>query len=144
MESVINILKKKGNNVWTISPNKTVYQALEMLADKDIGALLVVSNGKVVGIFSERDYARKVILKGKSSINTTVGELMVKDVYYVSPSDSIDECMTIITEKRVRHLPVVENDELIGLISIGDIVNHVISLQKFKIEELKKYISGGY
>lgn len=144
MNHVRNILKNKGSNVWTISPRNTVYQALEMMADKDVGALLVMDNKKVVGVFSERDYARKVILKGKSSVNTTVGELMSKNVFYVTPDDTIDECMAIMSEKRIRHLPVIENEELLGLVSIGDVVNHVISHQEFKIQELKKYITGSY
>lgn len=144
MDSVRQLLRTKGGNVWTISPDATVYQALEFMAEKDIGALVVTQDGEVVGIFSERDYARKVILHGKSSMNTSVGELMVKQVYYVSPENTIEDCMSLMTEKRVRHLPVLKDKELVGLISIGDVVNQVIKHQKFKIRELEKYITGGY
>lgn len=144
MNSVRHVLKEKGTNVWTISPNQTVYQALELMAEKDVGALIVSEGNKVLGIFSERDYARKVILKGISSVNTNVSKLMVKEVIYVTQDQSIDECMALMTENRIRHLPVIENDELIGLISIGDVVSHIISLQEFKINELKKYITGSY
>lgn len=144
MDNVRQLLRTKGSNVFTISPDATVYEALELMAEKDIGALVVTNNGEVVGIFSERDYARKVILKGKSSMNTSVGELMVDQVYYVSPDNTIEDCMSIMTEKHVRHLPVLKDSELIGLVSIGDVVNQVIKHQKFKIRELEKYITGGY
>lgn len=144
MDNVRQLLRTKGSNVFTISPDATVYEALELMAEKDIGALVVTNNGEVVGIFSERDYARKVILKGKSSMNTSVGELMVDQVYYVSPDNTIEDCMSIMTEKHVRHLPVLKDNELIGLVSIGDVVNQVIKHQKFKIRELEKYITGGY
>lgn len=144
MDSVRQLLRTKGGNVWTISPDATVYQALEFMAEKDIGALVVTQDEEVVGIFSERDYARKVILQGKSSMNTSVGELMVKQVYYVSPENTIEDCMSLMTEKRIRHLPVLKDKELVGLISIGDVVNQVIKHQKFKIRELEKYITGGY
>ena len=144
MNSVGQLLKQKGNNVWTISPNKTVYQALEFMAEKDVGALLVTEGDKVMGIFSERDYARKIILKGKSSVNTTISQLMVKEVIYVTPNQSIDDCMALMTENRIRHLPVIEDGKLIGLVSIGDVVSHIISIQEFKINELKKYITGSY
>lgn len=144
MDSVRQLLRTKGSSVWTISPDATVYEALEFMADKDIGALVVTKDGEVVGMFSERDYARKVILKGKSSMNTSVGELMVKQVYYVSPENTIEDCMGLMTEKHIRHLPVLKDKELIGLVSIGDVVNQVIKHQKFKIRELEKYITGGY
>jgi len=144
MDSVRQLLRTKGNSVWTISPNSTVYQALELMAEKDIGAVVVTKDGEVLGMFSERDYARKVILQGKSSIHTTVGELMVTQVYYVSPENTIEDCMGLMTEKHVRHLPVIMDKELIGLVSIGDVVNQVIKHQKFKIRELEKYITGGY
>ena len=144
MNNVRHLLRDKGNSVWSISPNITVFHALERLAEKHIGALVVVENDKVVGMFSERDYARKVILKGKSSVNTTVAELMSTTVYTVSPADTIEECMEIMSERRIRHLPVVEDETLVGLISIGDVVNHIISHQQFKIRELEKYITGSY
>lgn len=144
MNSVRQLLKEKGNNVWTISPNQTVYQALELMAEKDVGGLLVTEGSRVVGIFTERDYARKVILKGISSVNTNVSKLMVKEVIYVTQNESIDDCMALMTENRIRHLPVIEDEKLVGIVSIGDVVNHIISLQKFKINELKKYITGSY
>jgi CBS domain-containing protein len=115
-----------------------------MLAEKEIGALLVLDGEKVVGIFSERDYARKVILQGKSSANTTVSELMIRDVIYASPDDSIQESMAILTENKIRHLPIIEDGKLCGMVTSGDIINHIISRQKFEIEALKKYITGGY
>lgn len=144
MNNVAEIIKLKGNEVFTISPNITVFDALKILAEKNIGALVVTKNEKVVGIFSERDYARKIILKGKSSIVTTVNELMTTDVLYVSQEASIDECMDLMSEKHIRHLPVSEDEKLIAVISIGDVVKHIIKHQKFQIRELEKYIKGGY
>ncbi len=144
MNNVAEIIKLKGNEVFTISPNITVFDALKILAEKNIGALVVTKNEKVVGIFSERDYARKIILKGKSSIVTTVNELMTKDVLYVSQTDSIDKCMNLMSENHIRHLPVIEEEKLVAVISIGDVVKHIIKHQKFQIRELEKYIKGGY
>jgi CBS domain-containing protein len=143
MYSVYQILRDKGNTVWTVHENDTVYKCLAVMAEKDVGALVVLaSNGKVVGIFSERDYARKVILKGKSSLNTLVNELMVTNVYKVETDDTIEYCMRLMTEKRTRHLPVMKDEKLIGLISLGDVVKHLLSDQKFQIKELTKYITG--
>jgi CBS domain-containing protein len=119
-----------------------VYDALKLFADKNIGAVLVIDDTKLSGIFTERDYARKVILKAKSSKDTTVGELMSREVFYVSPSDTVDDCMAIMTDKHVRHVPVLENGRVVGLISIGDVVKQTISAQEFTIQQLKKYISG--
>ena len=144
MNNVAGIIKLKGNEVFTISPNITVFDALIILAEKNIGALVVTKNEKVVGIFSERDYARKIILKGKSSIVTTVNELMTTDVLYVSQEASIDECMDLMSENHIRHLPVIEDEKLVAVISIGDVVKHIIKHQKFQIRELEKYIKGGY
>jgi len=144
MNNVAEIIKLKGNEVFTISPNITVFDALIILAEKNIGALVVTKNEKVVGIFSERDYARKIILKGKSSIVTTVNELMTTDVLYVSQEDTIDACMDLMSENHIRHLPVIENEKLVAIISIGDVVKHIIKHQKFQIRELEKYIKGGY
>ena len=144
MDNVGNILKQKGNQVWSIGPEDTVYRALEILAEKNIGVLLVMEGQRVVGIFSERDYARKVILKGKSSAAMKVGEIMSKDVLYASPGDSVEKCMAIITENKIRHLPIMQDGKLLGMITSGDIINHIISRQKFEIQELKKYITGGY
>ena len=142
MSTVSEILKIKGKEIWSISLHATVFEALQILADKDVGALLVVDEGKLVGIFSERDYARKVILKGKSSKETSVGELMTKEVLYVNPTDTIENCMALMTAKRVRHLPVLENDRLLGIVTIGDVVNQIISQQQFTIHELERYIYG--
>ncbi|MGH8550405.1 MAG: CBS domain-containing protein [Methylococcales bacterium] len=144
MNTVKQVLKVKGNSVFSVAPETPVYEAMTVMAEHEVGALLVLRNERPVGIFSERDYARKVILKGKSSKEITVGELMVKDVFYVSPEDSLEECMVIMTEKRIRHLPVLEENQLIGLISIGDVVKQIISDQEFKIRELEKYIQGSY
>ena len=144
MNNVTDILKIKGKEVLTITPEITVFNALKILAEKNIGALVVTEKEKVLGIFSERDYARKIILKGKSSIDTTVSELMTKDVLYVTPADSIDECMALMSENHIRHLPVIKDEELVGIISIGDVVKHIIKHQKFQIRELEKYIKGGY
>ena len=135
-----DILDAKGRNVWSVSPQSSAYEALEMLADKDIGALVVVDQDKVVGIFSERDYARKIVLKGKSSKETTVAELMAQPVTYVLPWTSISECMTLMTNKHVRHLPVMENDKLVGIVTIGDVVKAIISEQEAVIQELKGYV----
>ncbi|MGH8559998.1 MAG: CBS domain-containing protein [Methylococcales bacterium] len=144
MNTVKQVLKVKGDAVFSISPESPVYEALTVMAEYEIGALVVVKDERPVGIFSERDYARKVMLKGKSSKSITVGELMVRDIYYVSPEDSLDECMVIMTEKRIRHIPVLEDNRLVGLISIGDVVKQIISEQEFRIRELEKYIQGSY
>lgn len=146
MDNIKSILKQKGSHVWTISPEESVYRALQILAEKGIGALLVVEGEKIAGIFSERDYARKVILKGRSSANTKIKELMIKNVLYAHPDYSIEKCMAIMTENKIRHLPILEeeSEKLLGMITIGDIVNYIISRQKFEIQELKKYITGSY
>lgn len=142
MYSVKQILLSKGNQVWSIDPDSTVYEALQHMAEKDIGALLVLKSGKLVGIFSERDYARKVILRGRSSKDTRVGEIMTEKVIYVRPSQTTEECMALMTEKHIRHLPVMENNTLVGVISIGDVVKAIISKQEFVIEQLEHYITG--
>lgn len=145
MLKVMDVLKTKGSDVWSISSQETAFKALEIMADKNIGALLVIDEGQLVGVFSERDYARKVILKGKSSRETTVGELMNSPVFSVNPHMSIEECMALITASHHRHMPVIEDGKLIGIISIGDVVNAIITTQKIEIEDLKKYVTGsGY
>lgn len=144
MITVKQILDEKGHKVWTIGPEETVYKALMILADKDIGALVVVENDQVVGIISERDYARKVVLKGKTSLDTPVRDIMTAHVYFVSPDRTAEECMALMTEKRIRHLPVIENNKLVGVISIGDVVKSIISSQKITIEHLQNYIMGKY
>ncbi len=140
--TVSNILDTKGHNVWTIAPQSSAYEALELLEEKDIGALVVVDQGKIVGMFSERDYARKVILKGKSSKETAVADVMTQLVCYVLPWTSMNECMALMTNKRVRHLPVMDQDKLIGIISIGDVVKTIISEQESIIDELKSYVDS--
>ncbi len=145
MRTVRYVLENKGYNVWSIGPDRTVFEALEELADKDIGALVVVEAGKLRGIFSERDYAREVVLKGRSSRETAVKEVMTSEVVCVKPSQSIDDCMALMTNRRIRHLPVLDEDDeekVIGLISIGDVVKEVIAEQEFRIEQLQNYISG--
>jgi CBS domain-containing protein len=135
-----DILDAKGRNVWTVSPQSSAYEALEMLADKDVGALVVVDQGKVAGMFSERDYARKIALKGKSSKETTVADIMTRPVTYVLPWTSLSECMTLMTSKHVRHLPVMEGEKLVGIVTIGDVVKAIISEQEAVIQELKGYV----
>jgi CBS domain-containing protein len=142
MYTVRQILQNKGQQVWSISPAASVYEALQLMAAKDIGALAVVEEERLVGIFSERDYARKVILHGKTSRETRVDEIMTARVVVVGPERTTDECMALMTEKHIRHLPVVEGERLIGLISIGDVVKAVISNQEFVINQLENYISG--
>ena len=142
MTIVQQILQSKGPDIWSISPDSSVYEAIELMADKGIGALLVVEDGKLIGIISERDYARKVILQGKSSRNTPISEIMTRKVYYVRPEHAIEECMALMTDKRIRHLPVLEDDRLVGIISIGDVIKAIISDQQFMIEQLENYITG--
>jgi len=142
MTMVKHLLERKGSEVWSIAPEAMVYEALQLMADKNVGALLVLEMGQLVGILSERDYARKVILLNKSSMTVPVREIMTGKVFYVSPESSIEECMTVMTEKRIRHLPVLENSQLIGVISIGDVVKEIISDREFMIEQLQNYIAG--
>lgn len=142
MYSVKDILKEKGDDVQTIGPEATVYEALKKMAGKNIGALLVMKDNKIIGVFSERDYARKIILKGKSSKDSTVGELLSDRIYYVKPTSTTNECMQLMTDHRVRHLPVLDDDKLVGIVSIGDIVNKVIQSQRHTIKQLEDYILG--
>ncbi len=140
MTTLKMLLDGKGHDVWSVQPDDTVLDAIKMLARKDIGALLVIEDGKPVGIFSERDYARSVYLKGKSSPETPVRDVMAAPVICVRPDQSVNECMTLMTEKRFRHLPVMDGDELVGMVSIGDLVKSVIADQQFTIEELEHFI----
>ena len=142
MTTIAQLLNTKGNQIWSVEPKATIFKALEIMSEKEIGALLVMEDGKLTGIFSERDYARKVILKGKSSKETLVGELMTKKVFYIDPKKTINDCMAIMTDKHVRHLPVIENDKVIGIVTIGDVVNQIISEQEFTIQHLENYITG--
>jgi CBS domain-containing protein len=142
VKRVRDILAVKGYDVWSIGPSASVYDAMKLMADKGIGALLVLEGAKLVGIISERDYARKVILQGRSSRTTQVREIMTSRVAYAEPEQNIEECMALMTEMRIRHLPVMESGELRGVISIGDLVKSIIAEQKFIIEQLERYISG--
>lgn len=144
MHTVKDILKEKGLKVWTISPEAKVIDALKLMADKKIGALAVMYKNQVVGIISERDYARKVILKGKSSLDTPVKEIMTCQVYCVGLETPAEECMALMTKKRIRHLPVIDKKKLVGIISIGDVVKSIISEHKITIDNLQNYIQGKY
>jgi CBS domain-containing protein len=142
MKTVRELLQAKGYEIWSVTPDDSVYDALRLMADKNVGAVLVTDAGNLVGILSERDYARKVILKGRTSKDTLVREIMTEKVVYVRPDQTTDECMALMTNKRVRHLPVIEDDRLIGIISIGDVVKAIMSEQEFMIQQLENYITG--
>lgn len=142
MGKVRNILHNKGNNVFSVDPGVTVYSALELMAEKNISSLLITENGKLSGIFTERDYARKVTLKGKTSKDLLIQEVMTRNPITVSPDSSIEDCMKAMSNKKVRHLPVLDGDKLVGMISIGDVVQFIIEEQKFIIENLEEYITG--
>ena len=145
MSTVKELLQSKGGQIWSVAPNASVYRALELMAEKNIGALLVMEAGKLVGIITERDYARKVILQGRSSKTTSVDELMTPLVYYVEVSQTIEHCMALMTTKRIRHLPAMDQGEVVGIISIGDVVKAIITEQAIAIKQLEQYItSGGY
>ncbi len=142
MKFVGELLSAKGTDVWSVTPEETVLAALVLMAEKEVGALLVLDGESLLGIFSERDYARKVILKDKSSRDTPVSEVMSAPVVSIGPDQSIEECMSLMTEKRARHLPVLENEKLIGLISIGDVVNAHLEETDYENRLLKDYIHG--
>ncbi|MCU7840316.1 MAG: CBS domain-containing protein [Candidatus Thiodiazotropha sp. (ex Troendleina suluensis)] len=142
MHTVNQLLQSKGFDVVTIDLNASVFEALKLMAEKGIGSLVVLENGDVAGLFSERDYARNIILKGRTSKETRVEEIMTRHVIVVKPQQSVEECMAIMTEKRVRHLPVMQDEKLVGIISIGDLVKAIIEEQQFVIEQLVSYING--
>jgi CBS domain-containing protein len=140
--TISEILNHKGTNVYSIAPDAMVFDAIQLMSDKNVGALLVIDRGRLIGILSERDYTRKVALKGKSSKQTPVREILSGQVIRISPSHSIEDCMRLMTEHRIRHLPVLNGDEIMGIISIGDLVNWIISAQTNTIYQLQTYISG--
>lgn len=142
MGTVSNILKGKGKEIFSIAPDTSVYQALELMVEKNVSSLLVVEDGKLSGIFTEKDYARKVVLKGKSSKETRIGDIMTEELITVSPTSTIEDCMRLMTGKSIRHLPVLTDGNLVGIISIGDVVKHVIEEQKLIIENMGNYIHG--
>jgi CBS domain-containing protein len=142
MITVGQFLEQNKRTVWTLSSNNTVRQALQLMADKNIGAIVIKDQDKLIGIFSERDYARKVVLKGKNSTDTKLSEVMSKEVITISSDMQIDACMQLMTDKRVRHLPVVDNGKSIGIISIGDVVRLMIDEQKYLIEQLQKFVTS--
>jgi CBS domain-containing protein len=143
MKSVRGVLETKGSDVCSVRPETTVYDTLKLMAEKNIGAVLVLEGERPVGIFSERDYARQVILKGKTSKDTPVHDVMTSRVVFVRPEQDIEECMALMTAKRCRHLPVIEKGKLVGILSIGDVVKAVISEKEFHILQLENYITGG-
>ena len=140
--AISDILSHKGSSVWSISPEATVLEAVQMMADKNVGALLVTDNGRLVGIVSERDYTRKVVIKGKSSKTTAVKEILSSQVIHVTPEHTVQECLRLMTDHHFRHLPVLEGDQIAGIVSIGDLVNWIISAQTSTISQLQTYITG--
>ena len=143
-DTVSSVLRGKGREVYSVPPSISVYEALEIMADKEIGALLVMENGRAIGMISERDYARKVILQGRLSKETAVSEIMSHHLVCVTSRDTVDECMRLMTEHRIRHLPVMENSDLVGMISLGDLVKCIIDSQQAEIRQLHAYIAGAY
>ena len=142
MTTIRQLLREKGHNIYSVGPDSTVYDAIRKMADENIGSLVVMEGGKIVGIITERHYARNVVLKGRASPATRVREIMENNVLYAQPDQSVEECMAIMTDKRVRHLPVIEQGKEIGLVSIGDLVKSIISDQKFTIDQLEHFIRG--
>jgi CBS domain-containing protein len=143
-DQIRSLLRLKGSNVWSVPPRVSVYDAIATMSEKQVGALPVMEDGRLVGIISERDYARRVILKGRSSKDTQVAEIMTSPVMYVTPRETVEGCMRIMTANRVRHLPVLEDQRVVGIVSIGDLVNWIISAQADAINQLNNYIAGKY
>jgi CBS domain-containing protein len=144
MTMIHQILKMKGRDHFSVGPNETVYSAIQKMAEKNIGSVLVMDGTRLVGIITERDYARNVVLKGKTSPQTLVRDIMATQVAYVEPDDTVEECMTLMTRRRVRHLPVVKDGAVVGIISIGDLVKSIIDEQRFTIDQLETYFRGVY
>ena len=142
MISIRQLLEAKGSEVWSTSPDASVYEALQLLAEKNIGALLVLRDGELAGVVSERDYARKVILRGKTSMKTPIKEIMTEEVITVGIGSTVEEAMALMADKRIRHLPVMEGEMIVGVVSIGDLVKAIMADQEFTIDQLEKYISG--
>lgn len=142
--TISGILQNKGSNLWTVCPDATVYEAIQIMADKNVGALPVIENGQLIGVISERDYTRKVALKGKASKDTPVRSILSNPVISVTPDATVEECMRLMTHHRIRHLPVVDRSQVIGIVSIGDLVNWIITAQNAAISQLQNYISGQY
>jgi len=142
MRSVRHLLEAKASEIYSIGPDVAVIDAIRLMAEKRIGAVLVVEDGRLVGILSERDYARKIVLQGRSSVDTPVRAIMTSELVTVGPGDTADHCMQLVTQRRIRHLPVMKGDELVGLVSIGDLVKAVIEDQQVEIEQLQGYIVG--
>lgn len=142
MTSVRQLLDEKGHDVWSIHPGASVFEAIEEMAQRDIGSLVVLEDGKILGIFTERHYARKVFLKGKSSPKTPIREIMTSRAICARPEQTVEQCMAVMSENRVRHLPILDGDRLVGIVSIGDLVKSIIADQKFEIEQLTHYVHG--
>lgn len=142
MVKVKQLIAGRKHSLWSVSPGDTVLKALQVLAEAQVGALVVLTEGRLAGIISERDYARKVALRGKTSLDTTVADIMVTEVISVTPEHTVDQCMALMSDRRIRHLPVVEGDTVVGMVSIGDLVKNIVETQKITIEHLEQYIRG--
>lgn len=142
--TIDSILQHKGSTIWSVAPSTTVFDSIQLMSQKNVGALLVMKEGKLSGVFSERDYTRKIVLKGKSSKTTAVEEILSMPVISVTPHHTIEECLRLMTEHRVRHLPVLVGDNVVGIVSIGDLVNWIISAQHVALNQMEAYISGQY
>ncbi len=142
MKTAKQIIEEKGNQIWSVEPDNSVFDTIKMMAEKKIGALLVIENGKTIGIVSERDYARKIILEGRNSKDTRVGEIMTSDLIAVTPEQNVNECLNLMSDHHIRHLPVISNGELSGMLSVRDLMAAIIEDQQFQIEQLEQYVRG--